>query len=137
MSRDLYQVHPTRQEIQQSWQELETTGRDNIIQDLDMPWYTKPAVILGKLYPEISIKKIYSEETLPPYLPKGSYPISSQTYFINYFVYLILIKPPALRTEFLRVGNVNSTVKVLFKRLNYLILILITIDNSVRNMIMI
>ncbi|XP_023346507.1 ets DNA-binding protein pokkuri [Eurytemora carolleeae] len=70
MSRDLYQVHPTRQEIQQSWQELETTGRDNIIQDLDMPWYTKPAVILGKLYPEISIKKIYSEETLPPYLPK-------------------------------------------------------------------
>ena len=77
MSRELYQVHPTKQEIHKSWQEIDTAPRDNIIQDLDMPWYTKPAVILGKLYPEISIKKIYSEETLPPYLPKGKFLNSS------------------------------------------------------------
>ena len=137
MSRDLYQVHPTRQEIQQSWQELETTGRDNIIQDLDMPWYTKPAVILGKLYPEISIKKIYSEETLPPYLPKGKSPISSQTYFRRFFVYLILIKPYGLNFYGLAMSIQLLKFSIKELRLNDFFLILITIDNSFRNMIMI
>ena len=38
---------------------------------MELPWYAKPAVILGKFYPEITIKKVYKEDKLPPYLPKG------------------------------------------------------------------
>ena len=43
--------------------------------DMELPWYVAPAVILGKLYPEISIQKICKEDTagLPPYLPKGDF----------------------------------------------------------------
>jgi hypothetical protein len=44
--------------------------RDNIIEGMELPWYAKPAVILGKFYPEITIKKVYKEDKLPPYLPK-------------------------------------------------------------------
>ena len=46
-------------------------GSENIISSLDLPWYARPAVIMGRFYPEISIKKIYKEDNLPPYLPKG------------------------------------------------------------------
>ena len=40
---------------------------------MEVPWYAKPAVILGKFYPEITIKKVYKEDKLPPYLPKGNH----------------------------------------------------------------
>ena len=42
-----------------------------LILGMELPWYAKPAVILGKFYPEITIKKVYKEDKLPPYLPKG------------------------------------------------------------------
>jgi hypothetical protein len=42
-----------------------------LVLGMELPWYAKPAVILGKFYPEITIKKVFKEEKLPPYLPKG------------------------------------------------------------------
>jgi hypothetical protein len=39
---------------------------------MDVPWFARPAQILGRLYPEVTIRKV-ERRLLPPYLPRGTF----------------------------------------------------------------